>query len=430
LTSRRLALATSDRLRHTWVAGPTGTGKSTLLGNLIVQDMQAGAGVVVIDPKGDLVSDVLDRVPAHRRADVIVVDPSETARPVGFNILRGSRDEQARERTVDHVLHIFNDLYRSSWGPRTADVLRAGLLTLISTRARDGSSFTLCELPELLTNQPFRAFVTQQNAIQGPLGSFWQWYESLSDAHQAEVIGPTLNKLRAFVLKAPLRLLLGQSQGLDLQEVFTARRIVLVPLSKGTLGSETAQLVGSLLTASVWQATLRRIAIPPERRRAAWLYADEFQETVRLPIDLADMLAQARGLGLGLILAHQHLGQLPEAVKTAVLSTARTQVLFQLDYDDARAMEQRFAPLSAQDLMGLDQYEIALRPCVGGRTSSPVTGTTLPLPSGSTDGPALAVEARQRFGVPRADVEAALTARVQGNQSGSNGYGRVPRGRA
>lgn len=428
LTDQHLALATSDRLRHMWVAGPTGAGKSTLLGNLIVQDMQAGFGLVVIDARGDLIPDVLNRVPVERHDDVIVIDPGATSRPIGFNILAcGTRGEQDRERAVDHVLHIFQDLYRSSWGPRTADVLRAGLLTLTSARAQDDSVFTLCELPELLVNRQFRAFVTEQSAIKGALGSFWQWYEGLSDAHRAEVIGPVLNKLRAFVLKTPLRLLLGQSQGLDLSEVFCRHWIVLVPLSKGTLGSETAQLIGSLLVASLWQVTLQRVQVAPERRRPTWLYADEFQETVRLPIDLADMLAQARGLGLGLILAHQHLGQLPEAVKTAVLSTARTQVLFQLDYDDARTMEKRFAPLSYQDLMGLGQFEIALRPCVGGRTTSPLTGTTLPLPEPVANAEALARTSRERYGVPRAEVEAALTARVQGTAA-ERGYGRRQRG--
>jgi hypothetical protein len=413
MTTRPVAVRTTDRLRHTWVVGPTGSGKSTLLGNLILQDVEAGAGLVVVDARGDLVPDLLARVPSQRREDVIVIDPSETARPVGFNILRiGSDDEQGRERAVDHVLHVFADIYRASWGPRTADILRNGLLTLTSTRARDGSAFTLCELPELLTNASFRRYVTSQPAITGALSSFWHSYDGMTDAQRAEVIGPVLNKLRAFVLSSSLRLLLGQSDGIDLGDVFRKRRIVLVRLSKGTLGIETAQLVGSLLVASVWQVTLGRVRVPPERRRAAWLYADEFQETVRLPIDLADMLAQARGFGLGLTLAHQYLGQLPEGVKSAVLATARTQVLFQLDYDDARAMEQRFAPLSRQDLSGLGAYEIAMRPCIGGRTGDVVTATTLPMPDPSADMDDLAALSRERYGVPRAEVDAALEARI------------------
>jgi len=427
---RPVALRSDDRLRHTWIVGPTGAGKSTLLANLITQDMQAGSGLVVVDARGDLVSDVLAHVPEHRQDDVIVLDPSQTSRPVGFNVLAIAKGEQGRELAVDHVLHIFQDLYRSSWGPRTADILRASLLTLMLAKALDGSAFTLVELPELLTNDRFRAFVIQQPAIQqhhAELRSFWRWYQGLSDAERGQVIGPVLNKLRAFVLKTPLRLLLGQSQGLDLNTIFTQRKILLVPLSKGTLGPETAQLVGSLLVASVWQLALGRVTLPPEKRRPVWLYADEFQDTVRLPIDLADMLAQARGLGLGLTLAHQHLGQLPEALKTAVLGTARTQLAFQLDYDDATTLSRSFAPLERTDLMGLDRFEVAMRPCVDGRTLSPVTVTTLPLPPATGDAAELAHLSQQRYGVDRAEVTAALQARITTSKSGGS-PGRQQRG--
>lgn len=178
-TSRPLALTTMDRLQHSWVVGPTGSGKSTLLGNLMVQDMQAGSGLVLIDARGDLVTDVLARVPAHRRNDVIVIDPSETARPIGFNVLNIGHGEHARELAVDHILHVLQDLYRSSWGPRTADILRASLLTLTATKSRDGSAFTLAELPELLSNAAFRQFVVGQQGVTGALASFWYWYASL-----------------------------------------------------------------------------------------------------------------------------------------------------------------------------------------------------------------------------------------------------------
>ena len=427
---RPVALRPDDRLRHTWIVGPTGAGKSTLLANLIVQDMQAGSGLVVVDARGDLVSDVLAHVPDHRRDDVILLDPSQTSRPVGFNVLAITKGEQGRELAVDHVLHIFQDLYRSSWGPRTADILRASLLTLMLAKAPDGSAFTLVELPELLTNDRFRAFVIQQVAIQqhhAELRSFWRWYQGLSDAERGQIIGPVLNKLRAFVLKTPLRLLLGQSQGLDLNTIFTQRKMLLVPLGKGTLGPETAQLVGSLLVASVWQLALGRVTLPPEKRRPVWLYADEFQDTVRLPIDLADMLAQARGLGLGLTLAHQHLGQLPEALKTAVLGTARTQLAFQLDYDDATTLSRSFAPLERPDLMGLDRFEVAMRPCVDGRTVSPVTVTTLPLPPATGDAAELARLSQQRYGVDRSEVTAALQARTTTSKPGGS-PGRQQRG--
>jgi hypothetical protein len=280
-------------------------------------------------------------------------------------------------------------------------------------KAPNGSAFTLVELPELLVSDRLRKFVISQPGVrQRPeLTSFWAWYAGLSDASRGEVTGPVLNKLRAFVLKTPLRLLLGQSQGFDLNTIFTERKILLVPLSRGTLGAETAQLVGSLLVASIWQLTLGRVRIAPEHRRPVWLYADEFQETVRLPIDLADMLAQARALGLGLTLAHQHLGQLPESLKTAVLSTTRTQLAFQLDYDDATTLSRSFAPLTRTDLMGLERFAVAARLSVDGRTLTPVTLTTPPLPPATTDPLELAKLSRERYGVNRQEVEAGLHAR-------------------
>jgi hypothetical protein len=156
-----------------------------------------------------------------------------------------------------------------------------------------------------------------------------------------------------------------------------------------------------------------------------FLYVDEFQDVLKLPLDIADMLAQARGLGVGLVLAHQHLGQLPDAVKTAVLGTARTQLAFQLDYEDARALERRFTPLTAADLMGLEAFEIAMRPSIGGATLAPVTGRTLELPEAVRDGAALAEDSRARHGKPRTDVEAALQVRLSPGDASTPG--RRPR---
>lgn len=403
-----VALTTSDRLRHSWIVGPTGVGKSALLGNLIVQDMQRGDGLVLIDARGDLVPEIVARVPEWRRDDLIVLDPANTARPIGFNPLQAGTNP---ELAADHILHVLHEIFRSSWGPRTADVLRASLLTLVHTKAADGSAFTMVELPVLLTNPQFRRFVTNQAAVPVGLADFWQWYENLSAAERASVIGPVLNKIRGFVLREPLRLLLGQSRGLQLNDIFSQRRILLVPLSKGILGAETTQLIGSLLLASLWQTTLARVAVPIAQRRPVWLYVDEFQETVRLPIDLADMLAQARALGLGMTLAHQYLAQLPEAVKAAVQGTARTHISFQCGYDDATSLARSFAPLTRDDLMGLDAFEVAIRPCVGGRTLGPVTASTVPLPPALALADQLTETSLHRYGQPAADVTAAIAAR-------------------
>jgi hypothetical protein len=421
-----LCLERTDRLRHLWVLGPTGAGKSTLLHNMITQDIRAGDGLVVIDARGDLTTDVLNQIPPDRADDVIILDASRRDRVIGFNPLNiGGEDEQARELAAAQVLHVLRSVYAASWGPRTADILRAGLLTLVNTRAPDDSAFTLCELPELITNSRFRAFVTHQ-PLPAALGGFWRWYEELSDAERAAVIGPVLNKLRTFTLSTPLRLMLGQSTGMDLAGIFTHHRIVLVPLKKGLLGEETTALIGSLIMAGVWQATLRRADTPPEDRRPAWLYADEFQEIMRLPLDLADMLAQARGLGLGLVLAHQHLGQLPPDLKHAVLSTTRSQVVFQVEHEDARTLAPRYAPLTADDLTGLDAYEVAFRPCVGGNTQPPATGVTLFAPSPITNGRKLAKASRVHYGLPRSVIDQHAAERIMVPVPGGARPNRAP----
>ena len=428
---RPLTLKTDDRLRHLHLLGPTGVGKSTLIANAIRQDIMHGDGLLLLDPKNDLVEDVLARVPQDRTGDVIVLDPSATDVPVGFNILQVGSSEHERELVVDHVVHVFAELWRSSWGPRTSDVLRTALLTLTHTMAPDGSAFTLCEVPELLLNPSFRRFVTAQASVPDTVRSFWIAYEQMSEGERAQVIGPSLNKLRALTTRTSLRLILGQSTGIDLSAVFHSRRVVLVPLSKGTVGTETAHLLGSLLMATLWHTTLARAAVPAAQRRPTWAYLDEFQDVLRLGSgsELADMLAQARGLGLGLILAHQYLDQLPKQVQAAVLGTARSQVVFQCEYDDARALEKRFAPaLGAADLMGLDAYEVAIRPCVDGQTRPPVTGKTVPLPDAVREPSELARISRERFGVPRAEVEAALRSRIQTGTASGGRIGRTRRG--
>jgi hypothetical protein len=433
MQGRPLVLTTDDRLRHLHLLGPTGVGKSTLLANLALQDLVAGSGLLLVDPKSDLVEDVLKRLPASRLEDVLVLDPSATDLPIGFNVLQTGTGEHQRELVVDHVVHVFSQLWRSSWGPRTADCLRAALLTLTHARALDGSAFTLCETPELLLNPSFRRFVTAQPGIPEAVRSFWLAYEQMSDGERAQVIGPVMNKLRSLTSRTALRLILGQSQGLDLADIFRSQRIVLVPLSKGTIGAETAHLLGSLLMAGLWQAAQARSVVPADRRRPAWAYLDEFQDVLRLgsESELADMLAQARGLGLGLVLAHQYLDQLPHPVQAAVLGTTRSQVVFQCDDDDAKTLERRFAPaLGAADLMGLETHQIAVRASVDGQTRPAATGKTLPLSEPLHDPRQLAHHSRQRFGVPRKEVEASLRSRLETGTSSAERIGRTRRGGA
>jgi hypothetical protein len=428
MTKRLLALRAKDMLHHQWITAPTGGGKSTLMARMALSSIEAGYGAIVIDPKNDQADDLLSRIPDDRLADVIVLDLADLKQSVGLNVLRAGRGEHGRELVADNVVHVFSELWRSSWGPRTSDVLRNAILTLTHTAAPDGSAFTLCEVAELLTNLSFRQAVLDQPSVPETVRTFWYWYDGLSDPERTQVIAPSLNKLRSLTTRSSLRLALGQSVGIDLGLVFRERKILLVKLSKGIVGESTAQMLGALVLAGVWQTALTRMAIPREHRRPVFCFLDEFVDLVKLPVPLATMLSQARGLGLSLTLASQFAAQLPESVRGAVMGTVRTHIAMQQDFDDAKVLAKRFAPLTADDLMGLEAFEFAMRPLVNGRTLAPVTGTSLPLSKPLRNGQELAARSRERWGMPRRQVEAGLRARIGGQTPRSGRFGRILQG--
>jgi hypothetical protein len=409
-----LVMKPKDRTMHTYFLGPNGTGKSTLLANMALQDIEAGYGCVVFDPKADLVTEILARYPEHRRDDLWLLDPSNVDRPVGFNPLAAPGNEHDRELAAETITHILKDIFREFWGPRTDDLLRAAVLSLVQVPAPTNEPFTMAEIAELLTNAPLRRYVAGHPLQHERWRDYWHAYDQRPESSQLAMVGPVLNKLRAFTHRTSLRLVLGQANGIDLEKIFTERKVLLVPLSEGQIGAEAAALIGSLLVGSLWQATMRRASVPVDKRRPAFAYLDEFQNLVRFTDDVPDMLAMARGLGLGLILAHQYIKQVPDSVRSAVLGTARSQIFYQLEYDDSQLVAKRTEPvLTADDLRGLGRFEIAARLCVDGQTRAPVTGRTLPLPQAIRDPEELRRELAEAQGMARADIEAALSARRQ-----------------
>ncbi len=350
--TRRLALSPADSLQHVHVLGPTGVGKSTLLLNLIVQDLAAGRGVVVIEPKGDLIADVLPRVPERRLADVVLLDPTDESRPVGLNPLDAAG--RSPELVADQLLNVFHGLYAAYWGPRTQDILYASLLTLARL-----PGMTLVALPLLLTDPAFRRHIVGRLNDPVALEPFWAGFEAWSEAERTTAIAPVLNKLRPFILRPQLRRVIGQARPrFDLRQVFSQRKVLLVNLSKGQLGPESAALLGSLVVAQLWQATLERSRISAERRHPVMVFVDEFQDYLHLPTDLSDTLTAARGLGVGLHLAHQHLHQLPAPMRSAVLANARSRVCFQLPAEDARSLAGTTNALEADDFQNLGRFEV------------------------------------------------------------------------
>jgi hypothetical protein len=399
-TRRPVAQSTHDSLMHTHVLGPTGVGKSTLLAQLALQDIEAGRGVVVIEPKGDLIAEILARFPKERESDVVVLDPADALAPVGLNPLaRGSP-----ELVTDQVLAVFRGIYGDYLGPRTTDVLQAALLTLARSKLA-----TLIALPLLLTDDRLRRSLTVSVRDDLALGPFWAWYDGLSDAERQQVIAPVMNKVRPFLLRERIRHVLGQAQPrFTVRQVFTERKILLVPLSKGTLGGEASGLLGSLVVAQLWQAAQSRAQIAPERRHPVSVLIDEFQDFLHLPTDLADVLAQARGLGLGLTLAHQHLGQMSPSMRAAVLANARSRVCFRLSAEDASVIARTTNEVDARDFQELGRYEVYASLLADSAVQPYCSAITRPLQPASSDETAIRQLSRMTFGVESRVIEAEI----------------------
>lgn len=265
-----LSIAPKDALEHTVLLGPTGSGKSTAMQTLILSDIRAGRSVLVLDPKADLVTELLERIPEDRKDDIVVIDPSDPA-PVGFNPLMYNRDPSL---TADAILAVFQELFAQNWGIRSADVLSGALLTLARIRRAN-----LLWLPQLLTDENFRRKITSQISDPIALNPFWSHFEAMRDTERRTEIAPVLNKLRQITYRPGLRNVLGQSEPkFSLTDLFYKRRIVLVPLNRGLIGAESARLLGSLIVGLTWTLALSRANVAPEKRHMVSIYIDELQD--------------------------------------------------------------------------------------------------------------------------------------------------------
>ncbi len=389
----------ADSLLHTWTLGPSGQGKSTLLGNLVLQDAAQGRGVICIDPKGDLVRDIVARLDPKRLEDVVLLDAGDPVAVVGVNPLRGVAPAVA----ADTLLGVLKGLFGDNFGPRTADVVHAGLLTL----AHDPQA-SLVNLPILLTDRRYQQRLVPKASKADPWGlaGFWAWYQSLGDDQRTVVLAPIMNKLRSILLRGSLRRVLGQAKPrFLLRQVFTERKILLVSLASGAIGSESAALLGSVLVSMVWQEIQQRTRVVPERRRPVSLVVDEFQNYLHLPTDFADVLAQARGLGVGVVAAHQHLGQLTPTVRSALLANAQSRVLFRLAAADASVFAKTGRLLDAAAIEGLGRYETYISLVSDGAVTAYASARTLPLPNPVRDPQVLVERSRARWACSVEDID-------------------------
>jgi hypothetical protein len=423
-TRRPLAQHARDALTHTLLLGPTGTGKSTLIASLAIQDIAAGRGVVVVDPKSDLIDEILSRIPSDRTDDVVVLRPDDE-HPIGLNPL--AHAGTSRELVVDQLMAVFRGLYGDLLGPRTSDILHSGLRAIAAS-----SQPTLCALPLLLTDEDYRNQLAREATDAFGLQPFFDWFSKLSIAEASAVVAPALNKLRPLIARPALRAMLGQvAPRFDMREVFTKRKVLLVSLGSGVIGPEAAQLLGSLVVSQLWFAAQERTGIAPQKRHPVIAYLDEWHQLLHTPVDLGDLLAQSRAMGLGLVLANQDLHQLPPQVRSAALANARSKVCFRLSAEDASILARTTELLDAQDFQSLGRYEVYASLLADGHPTPYASALTRALPPETNSPDILRTRSRERFGVPAADVDAALlaiTGQAEGKAAGSAVIGRRKRG--
>lgn len=395
---RPVALRVVDARHHVHVLGATGSGKSTLLARMVLADADAGRGIVLVDPKGDLVTDVLARLPRRFADRVVLIDADSRGRQPCLNPLDIRAGNAAAgaggasvDLTVDNLVSVFRRVYAAFWGPRTDDVMRAACLTLTTQHATP----SLTQLPALLADPATRARLTA--GITDPvLRGFWEWFEQLSDPARAQVVAPLLNKLRAFLLRPFVRAAIAAGPStVDMTGVLDGG-ICLVRIPKGSLGEETTRLVGSLTVAATWHAITGRARVPQRLRRDASLVIDECHNFLNLPYPIEDMLAEARGFRVSMTLAHQHLGQLPRELREGLSTNARSKIFFNAGPEDARDLARHTAPhLSDHDLTHLGAYHAAARLVLHGEQAPAFTLRTQPLRS-ATRGRAREIRAAAR----------------------------------
>ncbi len=373
-----IALPIVDGRYHTHVEGSTGSGKTTELLHISLATIKAGRGLVVVDPKGDLVTDIRDRLPFDYADKIVLLDPAQDP-PPAFNPLEGDDDDLV----VDNIVSIFGKIFSQHWGPRIDDILRSALLTLMG---RANPMLTL--VPPLLMDRQLRAKLTADLRDPAGLGGFWTWYDNLPEGIRAQANGPVLARLRKMLTRRFVRRVVGQPHSSFNMSDILDGGILLCRLPKGVLGDDTARLLGSFVVASVWQAATARSAQPEPTRRDAVLVIDECQNFLNLPRSIDEICAEARGYHLSLVLAHQNLTQLPRETAAAISANCRNKIYFTCSPEDARVLARHTLPeLDEHDLSHLDAYTAAARLVVGGAETPAFTLATNPPPPivGSAD---------------------------------------------
>ncbi|XOA42707.1 MAG: type IV secretory system conjugative DNA transfer family protein [Candidatus Nealsonbacteria bacterium] len=407
---KRVSFATrEDRRRHFYIIGQTGTGKSSLLREMIRQDIQNGEGVAVIDPHGDLIEDTLANIPKERIKDVVLFEPFDISRPIGLNMLEYESPSQ-KDFAVQEMIAIFHKLFPPEIiGPMFEHYMRNAMLAIMANKEDPG---TLVEIPRMFTDEEFMSH--KLKSVTDPIvKSFWlkEWKQT-TGATRSDMLGYVVSKIGRFIGNEMMRNIIGQPHcGFDSGKIMEEGKIFLANLSKGLTGEVNSSLLGLILVSKMQMAAMRRAKVPEEKRKDFYLYIDEFQNFTTNSI--ATILSEARKYRLNLILAHQYIPQLVPEIRNAVLGNVGTIGAFRIGADDAEFLEKQFEPeFSRFDLVNLDNFNLVVKMMIKNNISEAFRIQTFPPKKGNLKIIELIKKiSKQKYGRPKALVETEILKR-------------------
>lgn len=368
----KFGIRDQDLMRHMYIIGKTASGKSSLILNAAVSQIQSGKAFALIDPHGDLADELLKHIPKHRINDVIYINPAEY--PMPFNLLK-KVNSQHHHLVASGLISTFKKIWSDSWGPRTEHLLRFATLTLLEWG--DG---TILDIQKLLTDKSFRNFVLL-SVRNADVKNFWaNEYEKYADATRATIISPILNKMGVFASSKHLKDMFGSpSRCFTMQEIMDGNKILIVNLSKGRIGNDTASFIGSMLVSSIQLAALFRAGKQEHERKNFTLFVDEAHSF--LTTEFCSILAEARKYKLGVVMSTQYLSQLQPEIWEAIKGNVGTMIVFRVGASDAQYLAKEFHPtFKATDMVNLPAYGYFIKLMIDGSTSRPFSADGLPPP--------------------------------------------------
>ena len=405
---KKFGIKRDDRRRHVYIIGKSGSGKSVLLENMIIQDIKNGNGCCVMDPHGDMAEKMINFIPNERINDVVYFNPADIDFPIAFNVFEGAQSDSSKNLVASGLIGIFKKMWADSWGPRLEYVLRNTIISLMYDE-----NATLLGINKMFIDKNYRMSVVEK--IKDPVvKAFWlQEYEQYPAKELPMIISPIQNKVGQFLSNSLVRNILGQVKStLDLRDIMDKKKILLVNLAKGRIGEDNSSLIGSMLVTKLYLAAMSRIDLLEEDRSDFYLYVDEFQNFATE--SFADILSEARKYRLSLTLAHQYITQLPEIVSDAVFGNGGTLIAFRVGPQDAEIFEKEFAPdFVLEDLVNIPKWNVVLKILIDGVASKAFSASTLPplhFEEGSKGlGLKIIEMSRKKYARNRVDVERAIS---------------------